>query len=1108
MASDVDDIITIKQLLNNSLKDEHNVYIKQVIDKNVKDCNLLYTQVCYLIKLFVLHDYENNEGKYNDYKFNEIMIRKCFKLIKTSEIIIDIDNDDDKNNKNSLIDRLNKFYQEYNLNENNKVKFVKPENVSSITHITDSLSRDIQTNITNNIILNYTKYLKEYVNLNLKLIHKEIEDKQINIIYNDLINNTLLSDIKYHDWINKNKILILPNFEKKIQILNFKDGLDNYKKIFIKHIKSYVEKNQKLLNLISVNGDNKNNTIKLIISKLINENENESNYNNWINENLNLIINDFNLCNKINLNKELEKNPYQFIKHMIYINKNLELNGSKKKYQIIPLRTNLTPKFIHIGIDALVDILDSKYLLNNIKNYYHANNKKGLILFETYFKFDSKFIKKIIKKGYVFSGSIYTNGYEINYIFNSKSYDDKKNNFHSKGKEEIKLIKDNTKGLNEEQKKEYEKKRLEEKEQIKKENKKIYQEKIKKIKKDDKDKNDKILKTLENEIIKLNTKYQLDLKKIEEEHYNNLKLEFDMIDKKNVNGKKILNEIMEKLNIELVNKNVFLKHVYDRDYLTLLNDYDNIIDEKYKEIKKKDINNENNINEIKNKISKLRNELNVLKKEKFSSVNDQYKEETQEINSNINKHKNNKIMLKRLIEKMNKKVDLLNYETKDDISLTKNHIELIVKSIIKILLRIKEMNICNSLNKYLNELGDINQYLLNSSNEIIKEIVTISLKYLSIDMSIMNLYSSNNVLKLMNIMFEKVEKKESLKNDKWNIKHNEITKKLNEYSNELNKLMNKKNEIEKELWTLFLNKNKEIMKVDEMSKKVLSILDQMNWVVIDPGINSILTMMSKDGKTKMSYSKCEYLNITQRKKTQNKIEKIKKEKIIKLENKLTKDKTRLRTSNDYKKFNEYFILKMEMHMEVCKLYEDKRLNKLKWYSFINEKRSETHLINKIKNKFNNPLKKTVLILGDWSMKKNGIKSISTPNKKYERLLKKHFLVLGLNEFRSSILENESELKCENMIKKMDYKKMSIKEIHALEKIKKEKPEKYKKIMKDKKIHKILTCKTSIEFVKYINRDLNAVKNMKKIVLSYIEKNKKPLLFIEGTKICNSQQAKE
>jgi len=57
------------------------------------------------------------------------------------------------------------------------------------------------------------------------------------------------------------------------------------------------------------------------------------------------------------------------------------------------------------------------------------------------------------------------------------------------------------------------------------------------------------------------------------------------------------------------------------------------------------------------------------------------------------------------------------------------------------------------------------------------------------------------------------------------------------------------------------------------------------------------------------------------------------------------------------------------------------------------------------------------------------------NKKNEKILKRNFLTLELNEFRTSIIENKSGLKCENLIKKMDYKKMSIKEIYNLEKLK-------------------------------------------------------------------------
>ncbi len=50
------------------------------------------------------------------------------------------------------------------------------------------------------------------------------------------------------------------------------------------------------------------------------------------------------------------------------------------------------------------------------------------------------------------------------------------------------------------------------------------------------------------------------------------------------------------------------------------------------------------------------------------------------------------------------------------------------------------------------------------------------------------------------------------------------------------------------------------------------------------------------------------------------------------------------------------------------------------------------------------------------MKNCGIKSISTPNKKNEKLLKKNFLTLEIDEFRTSIIENKTKLKCENLIK--------------------------------------------------------------------------------------------
>ena len=70
-------------------------------------------------------------------------------------------------------------------------------------------------------------------------------------------------------------------------------------------------------------------------------------------------------------------------------------------------------------------------------------------------------------------------------------------------------------------------------------------------------------------------------------------------------------------------------------------------------------------------------------------------------------------------------------------------------------------------------------------------------------------------------------------------------------------------------------------------------------------------------------------------------------------------------------------------------------------------------------------------MDDWSIKKEGIKSISTPNKKYEKLLNKNFMMLKIDEFRTSIIDNKTKIKCDNLIKEIDYNKMNIKSIYSL-----------------------------------------------------------------------------
>ena len=125
MSEDVDiinknDIIAIKQKIKDSININFYDYIKNKIIKNVKDCNFLYTQVCYLIKLFLLYEFEKNIDI--NYDLNELFIRFCFKLLKSGnkEYILN-----ETDGKDDIKKRLVMFYNSFNI-DNNNIPFTCP----------------------------------------------------------------------------------------------------------------------------------------------------------------------------------------------------------------------------------------------------------------------------------------------------------------------------------------------------------------------------------------------------------------------------------------------------------------------------------------------------------------------------------------------------------------------------------------------------------------------------------------------------------------------------------------------------------------------------------------------------------------------------------------------------------------------------------------------------------------------------------------------------------------------------------------------------------------------------------------------------------------------
>ena len=111
-------------------------------------------------------------------------------------------------------------------------------------------------------------------------------------------------------------------------------------------------------------------------------------------------------------------------------------------------------------------------------------------------------------------------------------------------------------------------------------------------------------------------------------------------------------------------------------------------------------------------------------------------------------------------------------------------------------------------------------------------------------------------------------------------------------------------------------------------------------------------------------------------------------------------------------------------------------------------------------------------MGDYSDKNcaNKLKgSISTPNIRLKRKLAEHFKVYNLDEFRTSCLNYKTEEKCTNMYV-------------------------FNKNGQYKKIHSVLTYRMGLNRRGCINRDINGVKNIRKLANYWLEYNDRPSIY--------------
>ena len=267
--------------------------------------------------------------------------------------------------------------------------------------------------------------------------------------------------------------------------------------------------------------------------------------------------------------------------------------------------------------------------------------------------------------------------------------------------------------------------------------------------------------------------------------------------------------------------------------------------------------------------------------------------------------------------------------------------------------------------------------------------------------------------------------------------------------------------------------NPEFPYIDEVPKEML----EGKHIFIDPGKRTLFSMMDDDGNH-FSYTNRQYLKETKRLKYQSLLKNYNdKIGITKIEEGLNKYNSK--TCN-IENFQEYIKAKTQANEKLVPLYQQLKFRQYKWYSYINKKRTEDNMVNKIATKYS---KDHIIIIGDWSIGKQMRNFISTPNLTLKRKLQETFKVYNIDEFRTSCLSYKTEEPCENLYLKF-----------------KKDPK-----QKDRKIHSILTYQMENNRKGCINRDKNGCKNIQKVFKSYMETGERPEKYRrEYTRHCVSQ----
>ena len=274
--------------------------------------------------------------------------------------------------------------------------------------------------------------------------------------------------------------------------------------------------------------------------------------------------------------------------------------------------------------------------------------------------------------------------------------------------------------------------------------------------------------------------------------------------------------------------------------------------------------------------------------------------------------------------------------------------------------------------------------------------------------------------------------------------------------------------------------------VEDLSTEKLADIQSRKIVGGDPGKYSLVYLADAEGnKLRYNVFQRRTESMTKRNARIMQTEK-KKHNVIEKETELSDKNSK---TVDYEKFKEYLIKKNQLNASLKDFYLQELFRKLKWRRFVYTQKSEDRFLNNIEKTFGSP-DQICISYGDWSRSTQMKHFVPTKGIGLRKLIARRFLLVMVNEFRTSKL-------CCHCNKELCH-------MHV------------QKDNTTKKLFRCLVCKgcVSSESKKtaFITRDLNSAINIRNLAHQWVHFQTRPSVFsrtegLASTSVANTREEK-